>query len=135
MTAHRLYARNIRPAGGGCLGGGGDLRGICVGFAGDGLRALSEARIHRQVHGERDWDVRVYRRTGEPKRVCAKRPLSVHLAFVIQFRTDTQVEMGHLTGRVEHVTSRQVVEFNSLEALLAFVARVLREVRETPASF
>lgn len=62
-------------------------------------------------------------------------PLSVHLAFVVQFRTDTQVETGHLTGRVEHVTSRQVVEFNSLEALLAFVARVLREVRETPASF
>jgi hypothetical protein len=61
-------------------------------------------------------------------------PLSVHLAFVVQFRTNTQLEAGHLTGRVEHVTSRQVMECNSLEALLAFVARVLREARETSSA-
>jgi hypothetical protein len=30
-------------------------------------------------------------------------------------------------GRVEHVVSRQAIHFTSLDALLAFMARVLRE--------
>jgi hypothetical protein len=51
-------------------------------------------------------------------------------AFVVQFRAATQIEAGRITGRVEHVVSRQATTFQSLEALLAFMARVLREVRE-----
>ena len=56
--------------------------------------------------------------------------LSVHRAFVVQFRADTVVEQGHLTGRVEHVVSGQATDFQSLETLLAFMARVLRAERE-----
>jgi hypothetical protein len=57
-------------------------------------------------------------------------PLSVHRAFVVQFHADTQLETGRVVGRVEHVVSGKAVSFQSLEALLAFVARVLREVHE-----
>jgi len=51
-------------------------------------------------------------------------------AFVVQLRADTQVETGQIRGRVEHVVSRQATTFESLEARLAFMARVLREVQE-----
>jgi hypothetical protein len=57
-------------------------------------------------------------------------PLSVTRAFVVQFRADTAVEGGHLTGRVEHVVSGQATDFEALEMLLAFIARVLRTERE-----
>jgi hypothetical protein len=51
-------------------------------------------------------------------------------AFVVQLCADTQVETGQLRGRVEHVVSRQATSFESLEVLLAFMARILREVQE-----
>jgi hypothetical protein len=57
-------------------------------------------------------------------------PLSVTRAFVVQFRANTVVEQGYLTGRVEHVVSGQAADFQSLETLLAFIARVLRAERE-----
>jgi hypothetical protein len=60
-------------------------------------------------------------------------PLSVTRAFVIQFRANTAIEQGHLAGRVEHVVSGQATDFQSLEALLAFIARVLRAEREHSA--
>jgi len=60
-------------------------------------------------------------------------PLSVTRAFVVQFRTDTAVEQEHLAGRVEHVVSGQATAFQSLETLLAFIARVLRAERERSA--
>ena len=53
-------------------------------------------------------------------------PLSVTRAFVVQFRAETVVEQGYLTGRVEHVVSGQATDFQSIETLLAFMARVLR---------
>jgi hypothetical protein len=59
--------------------------------------------------------------------------LSVHWAFVVQFRSDTAVEQGHLTGRVEHVVSGQATDFEALETLLAFIARVLRAKRACSA--
>jgi hypothetical protein len=37
-------------------------------------------------------------------------------------------------GRVEHLVSRHATRFQSLEALLAFITRVLREVRDAPAT-
>jgi truncated hemoglobin YjbI len=54
-------------------------------------------------------------------------PLSPHYAFVVQWATGTQIEEGRMHGRVEHVVSRQAIHFTSLDALLAFMARVLRE--------
>jgi hypothetical protein len=60
-------------------------------------------------------------------------PLSVTRAFVVQLRADTVVEQGHLAGRVEHVVSGQATDFEALEALLAFMARVLRAERERSA--
>ena len=55
-------------------------------------------------------------------------PLPPHYAFVVQWASDTQIEAGRIHGRVEHVVSRQATRFTSLEELLAFMARVLREV-------
>lgn len=50
-------------------------------------------------------------------------------AFVVQFRTETDMERSRFVGRVEHVVSGQATRFQSLEELLAFVARVLTAVR------
>ena len=55
-------------------------------------------------------------------------------AFVVQFGPATQVDAGPAEGRVEHLVSRQATRFQSLEALLAFIARVLREVRDAHAT-
>ena len=59
-------------------------------------------------------------------------PLSVHRAFVVHFRTNSDVTQGRVAGRVEHVASGQVAHFSSLEELLAFIARVLSTVRAPP---
>ena len=55
----------------------------------------------------------------------ARAPLSVHRAFVVHFRTDSNVTRGLIEGRVEHVISGQSMHFESLEELLTFMARVL----------
>jgi hypothetical protein len=60
--------------------------------------------------------------------------LSVTRAFVVQLRADTAVEHGHLAGRVEHVVSGQATDFESLQTLLAFIARVLHAERERSAT-
>jgi hypothetical protein len=60
-------------------------------------------------------------------------PLPPYHASVVQFKSDTQVEEGHVVGRVEHVVSRQAAHFQSLKALLGFLARVLNEVRQAQA--
>jgi len=52
-------------------------------------------------------------------------PLSITRAFVVQLRANMSVEQGFLAGRVEHVVSGQAIDFESLETLLAFMARVL----------
>jgi hypothetical protein len=64
-----------------------------------------------------------------PYAVGPNPPLTPQRAFVVQFLADTDPEAGRVAGRVEHVVSRQAVHFASLEALLTFIARVLREVR------
>jgi hypothetical protein len=56
-------------------------------------------------------------------------PLSPQRAFVVQFHAYTEFGAGQVSGRVEHVVSGQATAFSSLEALLAFMGRVLREVR------
>jgi hypothetical protein len=61
---------------------------------------------------------------------CTHAALRPEHAFVVQFGPTTQVDAGQVEGRVEHLVSRQATRFQSLEALLAFVSRVLREVRD-----
>jgi len=54
-------------------------------------------------------------------------------AFVVQFRVETEIEQGRCTGRVEHVVSGQATRFDTLDELLAFLARVLTMVRAQAA--
>jgi hypothetical protein len=52
-------------------------------------------------------------------------------AFVIQFRTDTDIEAGRIIGRVEHVASSRSTRFESLDELLRFIHTVLSELKKT----
>jgi hypothetical protein len=54
-------------------------------------------------------------------------------AFVIQWRQETDIEAGRLEGRVEHIASYKARQFHSLEELLAFMAGILAEIRDTEA--
>jgi len=47
----------------------------------------------------------------------------------VHFRTNTAIGANVISGRVEHVVSGQATHFASLQELLAFTARVLREVQ------
>lgn len=62
----------------------------------------------------------------------AESPLSPYRAFVVQFRVETNVRRRRYAGRVEHVVSGQATHFASLEELLAFIGRVLANVRTPP---
>jgi hypothetical protein len=53
-------------------------------------------------------------------------------AFVVQFRAQPAEAPLSWEGRVEHLTSGQVLRFHTLEELLAFLARVLTEAPEPP---
>jgi hypothetical protein len=46
-------------------------------------------------------------------------------AFVVQLRWDAAVEHGDFRGRVEHLNSMQATHFESVEELMAFIARVV----------
>jgi hypothetical protein len=59
-------------------------------------------------------------------------PLSTSRAFVVQFRDETDVEMGRFMGRVEHVISGNATHFASLQELLTFIGRVLGALRDAP---
>jgi len=48
-------------------------------------------------------------------------------AFVVQFRAQPADASLCWEGRVEHLTSGQVLRFHTLEELLAFLARTLTE--------
>jgi len=56
-------------------------------------------------------------------------PLSVHRAFVVQFRGETDAAQGRVAGRIEHVASRETASFRSWAEMQAFVARVLVRVQ------
>ena len=58
-------------------------------------------------------------------------PLLPTHTFVVQLHSDTQVEARQMTGRVEHLSSRHAMMFESLDTLLAFIARMLQEVSKT----
>ena len=59
-------------------------------------------------------------------------PLPAQRAFLVQVHVAAVVAQGHLAGRVEHVVSGQATHFASLEALLAFMARVLTTLPPRP---
>jgi hypothetical protein len=48
-------------------------------------------------------------------------------AFVVQFHAEADIAKGPFKGRVEHIVSYQATHFDSLEALVTFMARVLAE--------
>ena len=51
-------------------------------------------------------------------------------AFVIQFREGTDIEAGRVEGKVEHIASFKASRFQSVDELLAFVARILAECKD-----
>jgi len=59
-------------------------------------------------------------------------PLSVHRAFVVQFRAETDAAHGRVTGRIEHVASRETAPFQSWAEMQAFMAQVLIQVQAKP---
>lgn len=48
----------------------------------------------------------------------------------MQFRVGAATEQERFAGRGEHMASVQATRFDSLEALVAFIPRVLTEVRD-----
>ena len=50
-------------------------------------------------------------------------------AFVIQFRSESDIEAGRFEGRIEHMVSYKATRFHSLDELLGFIASVLTEIR------
>jgi hypothetical protein len=57
--------------------------------------------------------------------------LPVEWAFVVHLRPGTLPEEGRVAGRVEHVASGRSEHFDSLPVLLAFLGRVLRDLRDS----
>ena len=55
-------------------------------------------------------------------------------AFVIQFRETTDIAAGRVEGKIEHISSYQSARFQSVEELIAFVARVLATIRNADRS-
>jgi hypothetical protein len=51
--------------------------------------------------------------------------LSVERAFVVHLRAHLGTRRRRFSGRVEHLSSGQSVQFSSLDGLLAFFGRVL----------
>ncbi len=51
-------------------------------------------------------------------------------AFVVQFRESTDIAAGRLEGRIEHIASYKSARFESAEELLAFIGRVLSDLRD-----
>jgi hypothetical protein len=60
--------------------------------------------------------------------------LPANRAFVVQFRAQPTDLALSWEGRVEHLSSGQVLRFHSPEELLAFLGRVLTEVLESPCA-
>jgi hypothetical protein len=64
------------------------------------------------------------------------RPLPAERAFVVQLHVEADVAQQRMVGRVVHVVSGQTAHFDTLDALLTFIDRVLRGIRtEPPAGF
>jgi hypothetical protein len=60
------------------------------------------------------------------------RPLPAQRAFVVQFSTSTNVELGRFAGRVEHVVSGHARRFQTLEGLVGCLVQMLVTLGNTP---
>ena len=60
--------------------------------------------------------------------------LPTNRAFVVQFRAQPADSTLFWEGRVEHLSSGQILRFHSPEELLAFLVRVLTETLESPCT-
>ncbi len=65
-----------------------------------------------------------------PPRTTPPGPFPIQYAFVVQCAADTPLDATGLTGRVEHLVSGHVMEFQSVEALFTFMAAQLHEVQQ-----
>jgi hypothetical protein len=70
------------------------------------------------------------RNDGGRKMAQMQPSLPTNQAFVVQFRTQSAAPQLSWEGRVEHVSSGQVLRFHSPEELLTFLACKLKEVLE-----
>lgn len=61
---------------------------------------------------------------------AGRSPFSIHRAFVVQFRDETDAGHGRVAGRIEHVASRETETFQSWEEMKAFLKQVLGRIRE-----
>jgi hypothetical protein len=52
-------------------------------------------------------------------------PFPSERAFVVQFRDEAALAQGRWVGRVEHVVSGHATHFDTVDALLAFMAQML----------
>ena len=52
------------------------------------------------------------------------------VSFVLKFNPETNAAAGKFYGRIEHVSSSRALRFDSLEKLMEFLRRVLKEVRD-----
>jgi hypothetical protein len=59
-------------------------------------------------------------------------PFPVQRAFVVQVHATAAVAHGQLAGRVEHVLSGRAAHFQTMDELLAFIARLLTALESAP---
>lgn len=59
-------------------------------------------------------------------------PITIHRAFIVHFRRNSDVARSQLAGRVEHLVSGQAAHFDNLAELLAFIQRILSRQRAPP---
>jgi hypothetical protein len=52
-------------------------------------------------------------------------------AFVVEFRSETDIQAGQFEGRVKHIAPTKTTRFHSLNELLTFIANVLATVRSS----
>jgi len=50
-------------------------------------------------------------------------------SFVIKFKSETDPDAERFQGRIEHVATSRIAQFESLEEMLRFLRKVLRDVR------
>ena len=60
------------------------------------------------------------------------RLLPARQAFVVQVSVEADVAQGHWVGRVEHVVPGEARHFQTLHALLDFMAHVLTSASQRP---
>lgn len=53
-------------------------------------------------------------------------------AFVVQFRSTTELVPGQQVGRIEHLVSGRATHFESWEQLQGFIEQMLMQVSEKP---